>query len=359
MRPDYRNLYRFAGRVRAPGSLMPSVYTLSAFQALIAQALPLTLANTSSGNRDSAFVDGDARATNVTPSLASLFDDIGANVTITPLGAGVERVQMPNMASTYFKQTGLTIGASSHTIAFDWRNHPSSTESGTLQIASQDAGVDNIVYANSTPPTEWAEVVVTKTEDGDSDQFAFYDIGGVDIEIRNIRFVNSSAPVPPFVAGTGAGETCAVDLLSATPSWPSAGTAVQAVMPYGYSGANNPVNAAARLFYATAYSVLNPGNITVNPGLDTNVSVTDGAIDVISSDWSGSTVGARGNDQARITASSALVPTGVLYIGNTSTGIRPFHGALATLIFPWVLSDAEYEIVRVGLNSLFSGVTFQ
>jgi len=258
MRVSYRDFYRFASRVRAPGSLMPDIYG-DAFQRLLSQitwvgspALPAT--NTATGIRDSVIVGGSGRGVNEVDSL---------------------------------------------------------TISGIPMLGCLASDAD--------APTD---------------------------------------------LGVGYG----VDLVSCTPTWGASGTIVQAVIPYGWSDwANHPVSGTSRILEAAGFTtqiIGTGGDVTqysAKSGESTNIakSPTDAQLDVVAYDWVAGTSGARYNQETRATFANTVTPTGTLYIGNSSLTTRPFHGALVTGIVPWVLSDAEYEILRVGLQNLFGGQVLQ
>jgi hypothetical protein len=150
------------------------------------------------------------------------------------------------------------------------------------------------------------------------------------------------------------------DVISCSPSWGSEGTIVQAVMPYGWSGGAGVLGVGTRLFelaapimntqtFSTTIQVL--GNSFATGG------VTDSQLDIIAGDWNGTLHGGRLNTETRKTNSDTDIPSGNLSLGNRAAGDRPFHGAIVTLIFDWVLSDAEYEVLRVGLNRIFGNLT--
>jgi len=187
--------------------------------------------------------------------------------------------------------------------------------------------------------------------------------GTATIRITNPRLVQSSAPAAGFPDGSPAGTDYPVDILTCTPVWTPAGTIMQAAIPYGYSGANNPADPDARFFETqNTFVYIRPGATIaggsgLSPGLSTGGSVVDGDVSCLSLDWDGVNIGARYSTNARVSSAEADVPTGWLRIGTDTATTRPFHGALVTLIWPRVLTDAEYEIVRAGLVARLGGLT--
>ena len=178
------------------------------------------------------------------------------------------------------------------------------------------------------------------------------------VEIRNMRAVDSTVAHPAFPDGSSAGATYGSDLLTCTPTFGSQGTIVQAVKPYGWKDADYPLS-AARYFQAnvwaeawTSYNILYFDGTTNLFSESNSVRLNIGDLDIQSFDWDGDLIGIRTNEfGTRKTATQTASPAGTLYIGNKSDGTRPFHGAFVTLIFDRVLTDAEYEIVRAGLQS--------
>ena len=184
------------------------------------------------------------------------------------------------------------------------------------------------------------------------------------ISVRSVRCVNSTAPAAPFPDGSAAGASVGVDLVTCTMPSLTEGTIVQAAIPDGWN--LTPLDTYTRLFKATDLQCYtNPFGTPVSEpslvgattlGCDSQIVA---GLNILSYDWSGVDIGLRCGDNSRLTSVDANVPSGTLYIGNTNTISRPFHGALVTGIVPWVLSDAEYEILRVGLQNLFGGQVLQ
>ncbi len=217
-------------------------------------------------------------------------------------------------------------------------------------------------YDLSNIGSGWGIFDVSVTSADQTTEITFVVSGVCDavIQIRRIRSAVSTARMPPVPVGSAAGTVVAVDAPACTPTVGTSGTKVQAAFTYGYSGGDNPVNAAAKFWQSEGPTMAAqiPGAIQIY-GNNTGGSVTDGVITVISGDWNGTIHGARLNDGARITRADTDVPAGTLYIGNRSDKARPFHGIIVTIIFPWVLTDAQYTIVMNGLTQRLAGMELQ
>ena len=176
------------------------------------------------------------------------------------------------------------------------------------------------------------------------------DDGTASVSIRNFRVVAASSTYPAFADGTGAGESCGVDSIIATPSWTSEFTIVTLGVTYGYSGANNPAATEGRLLDG-AFLLFDPANVRLqglsgSPTITSGFSATDGDPFVSALDYNGATLGLRVNEDARQTQAETGSPSGSLRIGNRSSLAQPFHGVLAVAYFDRVLSDEEYSQAR-------------
>jgi len=145
------------------------------------------------GNADNTRVNEFSQNPSLVPAKPSEFFDIGGNTVISALPGSAERVKMPNASGTFIREP-VAFAAASYTLFFEWRNSPTSVESGTFSVRSTStySTAGGQVYVSYvSPPADWTKVNVTKTESGAKDSLMFLDTGGVDIEIRNIRFIKN------------------------------------------------------------------------------------------------------------------------------------------------------------------------
>ena len=190
-------------------------------------------------------------------------------------------------------------------------------------------------------------------------------VNGIDIlTLSGVPFVSalaSDADVP-----TDLGVDYGVDLLSCTPTFEAAGTIVQVAIPYGWSTwANHPVSTTSRMVEGAGFTTqiigagANNTQYLAKSGESTVImdSPVDAQPDAVSYDWVSGTSGARYGSAARQTFANTVTPTGALYVGNSSLTTKPFHGIIATWIINRVLTDAEYELMRVGLLAIAQGIT--
>lgn len=141
---------------------------------------------------------------------------IAANSVLTDEGDGVYGAYLPSMSNTFFYlYSGSALSAASHTLRFQWRKTPGSTETGTLTVQGQDASNAGPTYvAAQTPPDSWEWVSATVSEPGTSIRLAFFDSGGVDFQIRFCQFEQSPYPTSWI---PGPGTTRAADDAFTTP----------------------------------------------------------------------------------------------------------------------------------------------
>ena len=222
-----------------------------------------------------------------------------------------------------------------------------------------------------TVGSDWTELQAGQGG-ANSDTLAFGVASG-DSAVFDVRYVRcnnnwSDVKHPAFPDGSASGASYGDDRLSCTPSWPSAGTIIAGVISYGGDASDNPESASPRILSTTdTWRMVYSTNVLLqgsggSPSLDTGEQYTEGVLSIGSIDWDGTTnMAGRWTDQyPRTTASEADVPNGTLYIGDGATGINIAHGAiLSPIIFDRVLSDAEYEVLRAGIQSRLSGVTFR
>jgi hypothetical protein len=184
------------------------------------------------------------------------------------------------------------------------------------------------------------------------------------LTISGVPFV--SALASDADAPTDLGVDYGVDLPSCTPAWDAAGTIVQVAIPDGWSTwANHPVSTTSRMIEGGGFTTqiigagANNTQYLAKSGESTVImdSPVDAQPDVVSYDWVSGTSGARYGSATRQTFANTVTPIGTLYIGNSSLTTKPFHGILATWIIDRVLTDAEYELMRVGLTAIAQGIT--
>lgn len=179
------------------------------------------------------------------------------------------------------------------------------------------------------------------------------------VTFTEIRMAQATSRYPAQTDGSAAGKTVATDNISASPVWGASGTLFSVNAPYGWSGANNPASADARMAFAGDMQLFNPGDVRffINPTtIDTNGSVVDNVVSVMSGDWNSSSIGARYNDTARASEVETNIPSGTLYLGNNSGASRPFHGACAMWYFPFVITDYQYALLRAYTIAQFGNV---
>ena len=351
------------------------------FTQLLARAVQPTFTNTRAGARKSVFPDVGEIAAN-TPDLYTTVDGInvyssmagvtnlvdpdltnwptgGGRVNITESshvytlsfdGTGAEAVYTPDPASAALDRYGSfearivsgSISPGNNFVSFgsatgDKNGNFYDMENLTSEWQVVDFSVDNaittdrvvLVLANSTP---------------------------VDIEIRNMRAVDLSAPAAAFPDGSGAGATYGTDLLSASPTLAAQGTIYIPWINYGWSNDQNPIAVGARLLSATGYEVYldASGFIRTTGGAISTKKTIDDTLTVAAVTWDGVNQTIRVDDETVVSVASAGVPSGTLYHGNNSGATAPGHAAGAPLIFDYVHSESEKDTFINGLTSRLS-----
>lgn len=207
---------------------------------------------------------------------------------------------------------------------------------------------------------------------GTSDRVRFDFTAGTNatIQIRKMRnqpnflqpFPGPSITVP---TGTASGTDSAFTLSFQNSPWPSAATFAFLMKPYGGwnglgVGPEGPPFAAMRIFSIGNWHIRNAADPVLRAaGVDV-ITATDRYIkndwQIIWFDYNGSEVGMQwGVDDTRLTAASANIPSGSLYVGNESA-VNQSHCFTCILAFNEIVSQTdrkniEYELINTARNS--------
>jgi len=286
-----------------------------------------------------------------TENSATGWDDvIGNGLTVTQEDDRTVRVVADDSEERGHRMLyAAKAGDSTYTFAIQVKSGTTSDQSGliTLGVSASDTSV---AESRFTATQEWQWVYVTDTTTAGSVEFRIYNNTDTNILYRDPTPCEFSAKPAGFVENEVASGAYLADEIACTPSWGAAGTIVQAILPEGYIGSNNPIDSTAIFFTAGNINAHTPGSVTLDVNgtpLDTAGSVGSTAA-VFFCDWNGTTVGAQFNEGARNTTPSATVPTGNLVVGDDT---KPPHARIATLVFDFVLSDAERTTLMNGLQA--------
>ena len=286
----------------------------------------------------------------------------GSATIVTDNGDYTYRAQMADGSDTFISFP-VAFDSDDYTIALEWRKTPNQTSNGTMRIVSV-GGVGSTFATGLTAPEEWEAIDFSEMCDTANTSISISDVissGGIDIEIRNIRFGLGTAKMPAHLDGTGAGDTYGADVVTVTPTYGSVGTIYQEVVPYGWTSPFNPVSPAYNRFYTATeeYSVFantdnaslvanSVPNYTV-PDIVTAGRVVDGVLSALSTDWDGVKAGMTFDDIARSEVSNTYAPSGETCIGNrVSDGARCFNGLLSFLSYGRVLPQSDYDELMAG-----------
>lgn len=287
------------------------------------------------------------------------------SLAITEPSTGVYRVTVP-ASSTSYANVAIAGGFINRIGSFQARLI-SGTPAGTCYMTFANGGSSTGVNASFIGlGADWTPLEFSRTSATNTDGVFLYALSQpteVVIEIRYIRAVDSTVAHPAFPDGSAAAAAYGIDTVLCLPTWAANGTLVQAIVPYGYTG-NGPSGAGARIYEQNNGLAYRPSSIIVAgsggaPSLNDGTGVSEGSVTVLSMDWDGVDIGARFDDGTRLTATEADTPAGALAIGVTQGGLTPFHGALLSVKYDYVLPDAQYEILRVGFTNLLSTFTFR
>ncbi len=204
--------------------------------------------------------------------------------------------------------------------------------------------------------------VVAMSEGGASDN---YQGDGVsEIEVQNFM---DSATIYPNLApppGSAAGASYGIDAAAITPAWPAQGSVVAVAIPFGWSGTDQTLSGAPRV-YDNAFPVVfsddtgafgpRDGALTMQSApsisnfIKSGAILSDGVAETSCLTWDGAQLQFAGGNESLQSAASAVVPSGVLYLADNSSGTRTFQGTIAAYLFDRVLTDEEYSAVRTYL----------
>lgn len=219
---------------------------------------------------------------------------------------------------------------------------------GTTLIGTQ------FPLANIT--SEWNDIACSVTAAaGSSNQLVFRsnNASPAVIEVRYMRCAAAKADVPGFAYQAAASASYASDNLAVSSlSWPTSGTVLAVCDPYfGWSAATHPVSTTAELWLSTGdgYDLRLNGSgypqARIGSTLTSTKLLSTGR-SVLAVDWNGVEIGLRHDDEDRISTAETAAPSGDFVLGSDASGALNINAAMAYLIFDYVLSDYEYDILR-------------
>jgi len=290
---------------------------------------------------------------NLLPTDPSSFNANEANVDITDLGGGAYLIKQPNAPLKDLMQSGLTLSGD-YTVTFDLRNNPTSIQPGQLRV-----NTDGNTYFSAVPPSDWTTVTVTANESsGSTITFRAFS-GGVEYEIRNIRFVNSSAPAAGFTDGSPAGTDYIKDGLTFSGIYTSPVTLQMAVRTYGWSDDGNPVNAECVLFEAGPFQLLlsATGLIQTNGGAISTKKLSASAWSVITVICDGVNHTIQVDGETPVVAASAILPAdGTSRLGDRADGLRTSHALEHLAVYPRALTPVEITTGEDGYQARIGSI---
>ncbi len=352
------DLYTWGAQLTETPSIGPYVPTTSA-----AVTCPDTL--TQNGLEMIGVSDGATNLVSTKLDDGSVWIPAGGSgvPVVTPQGGGVYRIDTSTASGASAIKSALFASGGIDRVSVICAKFVSGTwgKGSANQFTFRESSIQRGTDFNlETLTDEYQQSIafVLSSEDTNELALRFDEDTDVIIEVKMVRAHNSAVAHPAHVDGTAAGDAYATDVVTATPTWPGAGTIMMAAMPYGYSGANNPASEYSKFFEANSptFVAQRPGAVDILENL-TGGSVTDGVISVLSADWDGVLHGARWNTDARMTRSDTDVPAGIIYLGNRADGARPFHGGVYFRLFDEVLSEADYSDARAAIIYALRGLT--
>ncbi len=280
--------------------------------------------------------------------------DVGGNTTVTDNGSGDYRIQLPDGGGSYIHlYSGAALPADGYVFMMEYRKTPGAENTGTLLVESQVGGVPNTgqIYVNSLDsiPDDWQSIAIVRSESGNADILSLSDMGGgIDIEVRNMRFVQQ---------GSGLGALYGTDNAGVAVGYSAQGCMFGMFDPIGWDGGAHPENNNARLVDVGPFDIYcgyNEFFLHINSVKE--ITSTKGAVDgqVIFwyLDWDGVNVRLQMGDEAIQSFASGETPTGPLYFGNTSSGDRPSHAVQCLGMLDRIPTDDEREALRLGFESI-------
>jgi len=283
----------------------------------------------------------------------------GSNTTITDRGDGSFRLEMPDGVDSFISRT-ITFDNTDYTMSFDFRQTPGGAASNTFNVHSRNGGLVRVYYSG-TPPTDWTPIHSTRDNNSTANALFFLDTGGVDIEIRNIRFVNSSAPAAGFPNGSLTNANYLKDILTFLYTYTATTTFQVPIMPYGWSDDGNPADAEAVLLEAGAFQlkISAAGLIETSGGAISTKKLTANMLSVITVECDGINHTLQVDGETPVIAASAIVPSGTSYDGNSAAGTKPSHAIKHIAIWDRKLATAEITTGEDGYQSRLGGMVPQ
>lgn len=306
-----------------------------------------------------AYFSGTMQANLVSTDFLTDWAKVESNgtVTITDVGDGSVEIAMSPIAGfgLFYQDITPSVPDALYTSALEIQLVSGNSTGYKFEL--RQGGLSSEVELGSIT-SEWSLVELTITTPiTDSINMQLINAAAVTdatFRIRNPRLTNLSSRVPPFVAGTGAGEAVAVDQLSCTPTFGASGTIVQATKFYGTGtiagfGTNMHSWNSDNNFIGYWKNSGTPQYTGDDFSPDLALAAIDGGRNnllITSYSYDGVNIIGRYQQEPSVSAAESAKPTGTLYIGNNPGGIRPGHTVVVTLLVPnEVLSDDEFDAV--------------
>lgn len=296
--------------------------------------------------------------TNLVSPQIDLAPDIGTGGTVTDLGSGVYRLNLPDVSGSYVRFTA-SIPSGRYAVAFEMRNHPGSVENGVLVAETWDwAGAfeDKVGYRRGcNPSSDWRDYIGVGDEDGTADSLVLKDQGGCDVEVRNLRFYNHGSWFPPSAWTAGINTTYDINRAESSVAPSVVGTIYGVVVPCGWRGDENPVNLAPRIFAGFGVELTYTGTLWSAAGITVAHTPRNRRPFFFAFTWDGATdtLYVDGTKASAASTSRPIAPVDML---NHKTADRPFHGGGALAYINRVITDDETRALESLLLSTASGI---
>jgi len=276
-------------------------------------------------------------------------------------GDGSYRVQLPDGSGTLIGYP-VNFAADDYTLSIRVRCAPGEACPGDMKIFSRKVGVASKTYYDGPIPSSWETLHFTVAEDNASDELLITDLfgsGGIDIELRDVRIVQSSAPAAGLPDGSPAGTDYLKDVLTFLHTYTASASMQFTVTTYGWSDSDNPAAAECVLFESGAFrlKLSAAGFVEIDGTAVSTKKLTANTLSVITVKYDGVNHTLQVDGETPVVVASAIIPSGTSYVGNTAAGDKPSHALHHIDIFDdKLLTAAEITTREDGYQVRLGGI---
>jgi len=200
-------------------------------------------------------------------------------------------------------------------------------------------------FALANAVSGWAvgDATVTSADTTNRVTIRSTNASAAEIEIRNIRPVDSTAPAAGFPDDSPANTDYAKDILTFLHTFTATATMQFTVTPYGWGADENPVDAEAVLFESGAFrlKLTAAGLIEIDGTCVSTKKLTANTLSVVTVKYDGVNHTLQVDGETPVVVASSIIPSGTSYVGDNAAGTKTAHVVEHIAIYDNELFTAE------------------